>query len=54
MSRGAHFYASAGLQAASVEPAYKKKKLAHLRVKVPGGVGHHPPPPIHKDLYVHV
>ncbi len=28
----------AGLQATSPEPAYKKTKLAHLRVKVPGGV----------------
>lgn len=26
------------MQGGSVEPAYKKKKLAHLRVKVPGGV----------------
>ena len=30
--------APAGLQATSPEPAYKKTKLAHLRVKVPGGV----------------
>ncbi|DBA68284.1 hypothetical protein WJX79_001596 [Trebouxia sp. C0005] len=29
--------APAGLQATSPEPAYKKTKLAHLRVKVPGG-----------------
>ena len=35
--------APAGLQATSPEPAYKKTKLAHLRVKVPGGVKHPPP-----------
>ena len=38
MSRGGQFYGSGGLQGGSMEPAYKKTKLAHLRVKVPGGV----------------
>ncbi|KAL3146410.1 hypothetical protein ABBQ32_003092 [Trebouxia sp. C0010 RCD-2024] len=33
---GGQFYGG-GVQGGSVEPAYKKKKLAHLRVKVPGG-----------------
>ncbi len=31
-------HSQAGPQAMSPEPAYKKKKVAHLRVKVPGGV----------------
>lgn len=46
MSRGAQVYSSGGLQGGSMEPAYKKTKLAHLRVKVPGGV-RIPTPPSH-------
>ena len=38
VSKGVQVYGSGGLQGVSVEPAYKKTKLAHLRVKVPGGV----------------
>ena len=49
VSKGVQVYGSGGLQGVSVEPAYKKTKLAHLRVKVPGGVRTslnfpHPPP----------
>lgn len=47
MSKGVQVYGSGGLQGVSVEPAYKKTKLAHLRVKVPGGVrlsANTPPP----------
>ena len=38
MSREGQVYGSGGSQVGSMEPAYKKTKLAHLRVKVPGGV----------------
>lgn len=38
MHRGSLVYPGGGVQGGSAEPAYKKTKLAHLRVKVPGGV----------------
>ena len=48
MSKGGQF-GSRGMQSGPAEPVYKKSKLAHLRVKVPGGV-RTPPPPFPQTL----
>lgn len=37
-------HSPAAVQGSSAEPAYKKTKLAHLRIKLPGGVRLGPPP----------